>query len=42
MGILLVMTVVVAIPGVTGDAVNTRPRAVVSEDRERAPLLEDN
>lgn len=42
MGILLVLTVVVAVPGLVGDSKTVRPQGVVSEDRERAPLLDDH
>ena len=40
--ILLVLTVVVAIPGVVGKTKEDRPHGVIDEDRERAPLLEDH
>lgn len=42
MGILLILTVVVAIPGLVGDRKTTRPEGIVSSDRERDPLLEDH
>lgn len=42
MGLLLILTVVVAIPGVLGQGKEVRPHGIVSEDRERAPLLDDH
>ena len=42
MGVLLVLTVLVAIPGLLGErGKDVRPQ-VIDEDRERAPLLDDH
>ncbi|KAK5093939.1 hypothetical protein LTR70_004465 [Exophiala xenobiotica] len=41
-GLLLVGTLAVAIPGLLGEGRNARPsQSIVDEDRERAPLLDD-
>lgn len=38
----MVGTLAVAIPGLLGQGRNTRPtQSIVDEDRERAPLLDD-
>ena len=43
MATLFLATLVVAVPGILGkDLTFGRNNAVVSEDRERAPLLDDN
>lgn len=43
MGILLILTVLVSVPGLLGERKSARPQqAVVDEDRERAPLLDDH
>jgi len=43
MAVLFVCTLVIAIPGILGKELSfKRDNAIVAEDRERAPLLEDN
>jgi len=42
MAVLFVSTLVIAVPGIFGKEVGFRRETVVSEDRERAPLLDDN
>lgn len=41
MGVLLLLSVAVAVPGVLGQTKEDRP-SVIDEDRERAPLLDDH
>jgi hypothetical protein len=41
MATLFIATVVIALPGAFGKEVGFRRETVVSEDRERAPLLDD-
>jgi Fungal protein of unknown function (DUF1774) len=42
MGVLFLCTLVVAIPGIFGKDLTFRREGAASDDRERAPLLEDN
>jgi hypothetical protein len=42
MATLFLCTLVIAIPGIFGKEISFRREAVVADDRERAPLLEDN
>jgi len=42
MGTLFLATLVIALPGVFGKEISFRREVIVEEDRERAPLLEDN
>jgi hypothetical protein len=42
MATLFLCTLVVAIPGIFGKEISFRREHVVADDRERAPLLEDN
>jgi len=42
MATLFVSTLVIAVPGAFGKEISFRREAIVSEDRERAPLLEDS
>jgi hypothetical protein len=42
MATLFVTTLVVAVPGIFGKELSFRRETIVSEDRERAPLLDDN
>lgn len=39
--LLTVLSTMIGIPGLVGQSVVERPQGIVSEDRERAPLLED-
>lgn len=41
-GLLLILTVLVAIPGVLGDKGEAARPQLIDEDRERAPLLDDH
>lgn len=41
MALLVILSVLVGIPGLLGKDKNTRPSGIVEEDRERAPLLDD-
>jgi hypothetical protein len=43
MGCLILLSLLVAVPGVFGQKESIRQEgAIVSEDRERAPLLDDH
>jgi len=42
MGTLFLATLVIAVPGIFGKEISFRREVVIEEDRERAPLLEDN
>ncbi len=42
MAVLFLLSLVVALPGVFGDEPLKRAGHIVSEDRERAPLLADD
>jgi hypothetical protein len=42
MATLFLCTLVIAIPGIFGKEISFRRETIVAEDRERAPLLEDN
>lgn len=42
MATLFLCTLVIAIPGIFGKEISFRREPVVTDDRERAPLLEDN
>ncbi len=42
MATLFICTLVVAIPGIFGKELSFSREPVVADDRERAPLLEDN
>lgn len=39
--LLVVLSTVIGVPGLVGKSNADRPHGIVSEDRERAPLLED-
>lgn len=41
MGLLIILSILVSVPGLLGKDKNTRPSGIVDEDRERAPLLDD-
>lgn len=42
MGVLFLCTLVIAVPGIFGRDIAFRRGTVVADDRERAPLLDDN
>lgn len=42
MAILFLCTLVIAIPGIFGKEISLRRDQVIADDRERAPLLDDN
>jgi hypothetical protein len=42
MATLFLCTLVIAIPGIFGKEISFRREPIVADDRERAPLLEDN
>ena len=42
MGVLFLCTLVVAVPGIFGKDISLRREGAVADDRERAPLLDDN
>jgi hypothetical protein len=42
MATLFLCTLAIAIPGIFGKEISFRREPIVADDRERAPLLEDN